>query len=205
LHEGTNFASEHVIPVAFGKFKKNLTLHSVCGACNHYFSKNLELHFNRDSREGITRFKHALRSSPARPSARLSARCEEEVAKGARFSIVPTTDIRETVHKYDPQVCFFRENSDENVWLFESALNAENLSKLQNYTFIKFLTKSREEGERMEVRLQDLGCQLGPIIDEQDVLPGELKRVRITAQYDTRIADASRKSHSTILLGQFLI
>ncbi len=53
---------EHVIPQAFGRFKNNFTLHSVCDKCNQYFGDNLEIVFNRDSIDAVNRYKYGTKS-----------------------------------------------------------------------------------------------------------------------------------------------
>src|SRR5437764_5436042 len=59
------FPAEHVIPRSFGRFRHNLTIQCVCGECNNFFSGNLELRFARDTGEGVVRYRHGLRQSPA--------------------------------------------------------------------------------------------------------------------------------------------
>src|SRR5260370_37012376 len=59
---GARFPKEHVIPVAFGHFKNNLTLDCVCGKCNATFGRELELALTRDSVEALQRTLHGLKS-----------------------------------------------------------------------------------------------------------------------------------------------
>ena len=42
-----------LIPSSFGRFRHGLTLHCVCGECNQFFGKHLELHFARETGESI--------------------------------------------------------------------------------------------------------------------------------------------------------
>lgn len=186
LVEGRKFPAEHVIPVSFGRFRQNLTLRTVCGECNHYFSRELEVHFARESREGVARFGHGLRESAAgkKPSERFTARCNETVALGARFALVPSPDDPGLKHDYFPQVGFFREGSTEYEWLIESELTSQNLQRVSGCTHAKFLVRSAEDEERLRTKLEELGFGFGPITDQQTAEPGVLKNVRITAAYD---------------------
>src|SRR5579871_5991273 len=54
------FPKDHVVPRAFGHFKDNLTLDCVCGPCNAYFGRNLELFLAQDSIEGFLRVRCGL-------------------------------------------------------------------------------------------------------------------------------------------------
>src|SRR5579859_6371288 len=56
------FPKEHVVPEAFGRFYDNLTLASVCGACNTFFNRNLELFLARDSVEALLRGRYGLKA-----------------------------------------------------------------------------------------------------------------------------------------------
>jgi len=49
------FPRGHVVPKAFGRFQDNLTLGCVCGACNSFFDRELELFLTRDSVETLLR------------------------------------------------------------------------------------------------------------------------------------------------------
>jgi hypothetical protein len=149
----------------------------------------LEIHFSRESREGIARFRHGLRESAAgrKPSERFTARCTEAIAFGAKLALVPTPDRREMKYDFFPQVGFSRENSTEYEWLLENELAIENLKRLSGYTFTKFLVRHPEEEERLRANLESLGCGFGPITDQECAEPGELKNARITMQYDTTV------------------
>lgn len=60
----TAFPREHVVPTAFGRFRNNLTLDCVCGACNDFFNKELELFLTRDSVEAILRVRYGVLVQP---------------------------------------------------------------------------------------------------------------------------------------------
>jgi hypothetical protein len=60
--ERSLFDKEHVLPIAFGRFKDNLTLpHHVCKGCNSYFGRNLDFFLARDSIEALRRLTHGLK------------------------------------------------------------------------------------------------------------------------------------------------
>jgi hypothetical protein len=49
--------AEHVLPQAFGRFERNLTLNGVvCDDCNQFFGDHLERDFARDTPDGLERF-----------------------------------------------------------------------------------------------------------------------------------------------------
>jgi len=56
------FTREHIIPQAFGKFKKNLVLNEgVCCECNKFFGDNLELFLGRGSLESLLRLNYKIK------------------------------------------------------------------------------------------------------------------------------------------------
>jgi len=63
---GELFPKEHVVPKAFGRFRDNLTLDCVCGACNTFFNRELELFLTRDSVEAILRVRYGVSTSSGR-------------------------------------------------------------------------------------------------------------------------------------------
>lgn len=74
---------EHVIPKSFGTFgPKTPTLHSVCGECNAYFGKHLDLALARDTVEGITRHKKGLISQSKQTPKSLRFTLEENDEAG---------------------------------------------------------------------------------------------------------------------------
>lgn len=61
----SEFNREHVLSVAFGKFKGAPVLHRcVCRSCNAYFANNLEWKFARNSVEGLLRYNHGVKTPP---------------------------------------------------------------------------------------------------------------------------------------------
>jgi hypothetical protein len=69
------FNREHIIPEAFGKFRKNLVLNKgVCWGCNKYFADNLELFFGRGSIESILRLNYKVK-----PAEDVSKLCKDRI------------------------------------------------------------------------------------------------------------------------------
>jgi len=56
------FPKDHVVPRAFGRFKNNLTLDCVCGPCNSYFGRELELFLTQDSIEALLRVRYGVKT-----------------------------------------------------------------------------------------------------------------------------------------------
>jgi hypothetical protein len=54
------------VPKAFGRFHENLTLDCVCGTCNEFFNKELELFLTRDSLEAMLRVRYGLKTKSGR-------------------------------------------------------------------------------------------------------------------------------------------
>ena len=74
---------EHVIPQSFGTFgPKTPTLDCVCDSCNSFFGQELDQVFARDSWEGITRYKKALKSREKRPLKRIRIALAEDEEMG---------------------------------------------------------------------------------------------------------------------------
>ena len=68
-----DFNREHVIPEALGKFKNNFVLHeTVCRDCNRYFGDCLERILNRDTAEGVYRYKFGIKPKTAPKHQRIS-------------------------------------------------------------------------------------------------------------------------------------
>jgi hypothetical protein len=73
------FPKEHVVPKAFGRFRENLTLDCVCGACNDFFNKELELFLTRDSAEAMLRVRYGLKTKSGRRKLGKSGSAQESV------------------------------------------------------------------------------------------------------------------------------
>ena len=61
-----SFPKEHVVSQAFGRFLDNLTLQCVCGACNSFFDRELEVFLTRDSVEALLRVRYGLKTKSGR-------------------------------------------------------------------------------------------------------------------------------------------
>jgi hypothetical protein len=121
------FPKDHVIPRAFGRFRNNLTLDCVCGQCNAYFGRELEVFLTRDSIEALLRVRHGLKvKSDERQIGRSRLSCtvvSSEDCRGAR--ILSERDSSGTLlrGKPVPQVGFRKFGETERYWFLEADLD----------------------------------------------------------------------------------
>lgn len=102
---------EHVVPQSFGRFHPDgLVLNCVCDACNQFLGQTLDLRLGRDSREGLARFDHGIKSpdeyrSLGRRSS-VSTQLKEGPATGAVGQYGPSRDGKALVVAPQTQVGF---------------------------------------------------------------------------------------------------
>lgn len=184
------FPREHVVPKSFGSFRHNLTLGCVCGDCNLYFSKQLELQFARESAESIVRFQHGLRDEVAgNPNSRLTARVNVPGPMfGAKVLLYPNATRNGIEIVYAPQVAFQTKNSEEWKWYAEEDLNSEVLRTLEQGSQVKYLFTSPAEEERLRSRLSELGLPSGKPVRRDAISPQPELRTRVRCHFDSNIA-----------------
>lgn len=110
----TDFTADHVMPRMLGKFRGFPTLHdAVCGACNQYFGKEVEIVLGRDSHVGLQRL--TLGQKHAAKAAQFRGRLVELTVppgspwEGARLSVGPSRDESSIVINLVPQIGIRRE------------------------------------------------------------------------------------------------
>lgn len=172
---------EHVIPRALGTFEQNWTLDCVCGRCNHFFSRELELALGRDSAEAFFRVDLGVKP-PETADKFLNKRMRATIKtagpfQGGRVVVKPTEEKDGIFPVLVPQVAFRREGEE---WQFipEADLDQGSMPQLREGTLqIKIIGRG-DDLSRLKQRLATLGvhfteteCLLGrAIADENPVL-----------------------------------
>ena len=153
------YPAEHVIPRSFGRFRHGLTLHCVCGECNHFFANHLELHFARETGEGVVRYQYGLRHNKAAyPGSRLTATVKAPgPIFGAKVLLAPNARANGMEILYLPQVGFANENSEEWVWYLPEELNPEIIRALRPGSRVQYFYTCSAEEEQLRTRLRELG------------------------------------------------
>jgi hypothetical protein len=184
------FAREHVIPQSFGSFQHSLTLGCVCGDCNRYFGKQLELGFARESAESIVRYRHGLRDMES------ASRTNKVRAKinvpgpmlGAKVLLRPNALRNGIDIVYLPQVAFKINDADDWKWYTEEDLTSEVLRPLQAGSTMKLLVSSRAEEEKIRSRLRELGLGHTKEISRDEVPPRPDIKTRVTCDFDSNMS-----------------
>src|SRR5437867_7818562 len=122
----SSFPKEYIIPKAFGRFRENFTLLSVCQNCNHFFSRELELFLGRDSGEALLRLRYGLKAVTEAGDVR-GSRIAMTVNVpgpwlGARVLLRPDDSGTKPVIEQLPQVAFLRPGEDWR-WFSEEDLD----------------------------------------------------------------------------------
>jgi HNH endonuclease len=123
----TRFPREHVIPTAFGQFQNNLTLDCVCGSCNAYFGRELEVVLTRDSIEALLRVRHGVKAkNEAREIGRSRLSCKVvSLGEHSGARIVPERNSSEPIPRGKPvaQVAFRKFGEEEWHRFLEAELD----------------------------------------------------------------------------------
>src|SRR5260370_7908313 len=132
---GELFPKEHVVPKAFGRFRDNLTLDCVCGACNTFFNRELELFLTRDSVEAILRVRYGVSTSSGRRKLGKSRLVVRVISPGdwygARIAVERDATGTALIGEPLPQVAFRRFGEAEWKWLLEEELETSHFSVWQ--------------------------------------------------------------------------
>ena len=183
------YPAEHVIPVSFGRFGGGLTLHCVCGDCNQFFANHLELHFARETGEGVVRFDYGLRVKKAgHRGSRLTVRVKSPgPIFGARVLLAPYAQQHGKEIIYLPQVGFADENSKEWAWHLSEELTPEIIAALKPRSRVQYFYSSPVELERLRARLRELGFPATQHIRKDAILPQPEMTASVTYLFDTTI------------------
>lgn len=179
-----------MIPQSFGSFRHGLTLGCVCGDCNDYFSKHLELQFARESAESIARFRHGLRDyeSAARTS-RITARVNVPGPMfGAKVLLRPNATKNGIEIIYLPQVGFKNKNAEQWKWYTAEDLNSDIVQALEPGSEVKYFVTSSAEEERLRSRLRELGLVRTKPIRRDQFPPQPAVKTRVTCTFNSNMA-----------------
>lgn len=176
------FPKEHVIPEAFGTFESNLTLRCVCGGCNQYFGKELELFLARDSGEALLRLKYQLKP-PAEARKLKNTRVELRVAVpgpwlGARIVLKPNEAGTNLETELVPQVAFRKKRDGDWVWFTEKELtDSAVVERYRKGVEIKIVGPSGEGLQRIRQRLGELGVEFKQqgVLDQPITVGGSIE------------------------------
>ena len=184
---GTKFPREHVIPKAFGHFKKALTLGCVCDECNRYFGKHLELRFATESAESIVRYRYGLRdveSAERTRTVRARANMPGPI-HGAKVRLRPDGSAKSGIENvYVAQVSIQNTGETEPRWYTLQELDSGAMQTLQPGARIGYFFTSPQEEQQLRSRLRELG--LGPTaeVGRQTVLPTKNFNARVICDFD---------------------
>ena len=184
------FPAEHVIPQSFGLFRNGLTLHCVCGDCNQYFGDHLELHFARETGEGIVRYQYGLRPKgvSGSPHSRLTAKVKVSGPMfGAKVLLGPNAQANGIEIFYLPQVAFADNDSEKWEWYLADELNLEIVRRLKPNSRVKYFFTSPGEEETLRDRLRQLGFPATKYIGRDTIPPQPEITTRVTYLFDAII------------------
>ena len=163
-----------------------LTLHCVCGDCNHLFGKDLELHFARETGEGIVRFDYGLSDKRAGYlGRRLSVRVKAPgPICGAKVLLGPNAQANGKEIIYQPLVAFADENSEEWIWYQSEELTPEIIRALKPRSRVQYFYTSPAELEQLRARLRELGFPATRHIRKDTIPPQPKMNARVTYLFD---------------------
>ena len=178
------------MPKMFGRFKKNLTISSVCESCNNYFS-SLELSYGRDSAEAIERVRHGLKpmmeiGELARKRLRNGMAVDAQgLHDGSRVELYGVEG--QLAIKPVPQVGFQRDD-EKPIWFEERELTCDAIEAFRKGYRCIVLAPTDEDVARLHARLAELAL---PVLSPQPLPPpgrdGELLDVAISYTLDATI------------------
>lgn len=158
----TSFPKEHVVPKAFGRFRDNLTLDCVCGPCNSFFDRALELFLTRDSVEAILRVRYGLRTKSGRRKLGKSRLVVKVISPGdwygARIAVERDGTGTAFTGEPLPQVAFRKFGEAEWKWFLEEELHqANDWERYRTDAETKIVGKPDAVVQRLMDRLVQLG------------------------------------------------
>ena len=159
---GELFPRDHVIPEAFGRFENNFTLGCVCGDCNSYFGRELELFLARDSGEALLRLRYGVkRVSEAQNLRNTRIKMTVNVAGpwyGAQVVLIADETVTKLTCEQLPQVGFRRDSRESFHWFTEDQLSdPATFAQYRESTEINIVGPSEDAVTRLGEKLRELG------------------------------------------------
>ena len=156
------FPREHVVPKAFGRFRENLTLDCVCGACNEFFNKELELFLTRDSVEAMLRVRYGLKTRSGRRKLGTNRLVVKVTSPGdwygARLSIERNETGTDIKAEPFPQVAFRKFGESDWKWFLEEELaETKDWERFRTDAETKIVGKPDAVVQRLSNKLIRLG------------------------------------------------
>lgn len=153
------FPKEHVLPQAFGKFENNLVLRCVCGGCNSYFSRELELFLARDTFYAILRARYGITlvDVPRTKKSRIKMTIKVPGPwDGMRVILRPDPGGKDLISEQISQVAFKRPGEDWR-WFLDDELTEDTLKPFQTKGIhIKIIGPSAEAMQRLRDKLKQM-------------------------------------------------
>ncbi len=156
------FPKEHVVPKAFGCFRHNLTLDCVCGSCNGFFDRELELLLTRDSVEALLRVRYGLKTKSGRRKLGKSRLVVRVTSPGDWYGARVAVERDETgtvcTAEPIPQVAFRKFGEVEWKWFLEEELTqTQQWERYRTDAETKIVGKPDAVVQRLVDRLLELG------------------------------------------------
>lgn len=147
------------MPRAFGRFKKNLTVFSVCEECNQWFGDNLEVSFTRNSGEAVSRLLSGVKSAREGPQIagdRIEIMADDGTAfAGGRSYFTEHTDGT-LIASYVAQVGFRATEDQQPVLFAEEELTREIVEQYRGCEAV-VICETESDFERLAATLNEHG------------------------------------------------
>jgi len=177
------FPKEHVVPKAFGRFRDNLTLEYVCGTCNTFFNRELELFLTRDSVEAILRVRYGVSTSSGRRKLGKSRLVVRVISPGdwygARIAVERDATGTALIGEPLPQLAFRKLGEAEWKWFLE-----EELDQTKDWERYRTDAETKIVGKPHAVvqRLMDKLIQLGIVFKKRGTFEKHGGQVEVFAE-----------------------
>ena len=156
------FPREHVVPRAFGRFRDNLTLRCVCGACNEFFDRELELFLTRDTVEALLRVHYGLKVKAGRRKLGQSRLTIRVISPGDWYGARLLAERNEAGTEISaeplPQVGFRKNGEADRHWFREHELDkTQDWARYRTEAETNIVGKPDAVVQRLFDKLQNLG------------------------------------------------
>jgi len=150
------------VPKAFGRFRDNLTLDCVCGTCNEFFNRELELFLTRGSVEAMLRVRYGLKTRSGRRKLGTNRLVVKVISPGdwygARLSIERGKAGTDTKAEPVPQVAFRKFGESDWKWFLEQELDeTKDWARYRTDAETKIVGKPDAVVQRLSDKLIRLG------------------------------------------------